>query len=107
MRVPSGDQTALASSAGLDVSRFVASPSRLTTARSPLPRRPVSNRTQRPLGDHWGALSAARRGSPVPRVPSVRRTGWPPAEGTLQIAPPPTKAIDWPSADQSSALLPP
>src|SRR5215510_2395206 len=86
--VPSGDHAGLPSSAGADVSRLVVNPSALTTARSPFPRRPVSKTIHLPFGDQRGDRSAAVRGSPEPRAPSVNRTGSPPPAGPDQIAPP-------------------
>src|SRR5580692_6013650 len=107
MCVPSGDHTALSSSAGEVVRRVVVSPSLLTTPRSALPRRPVSKRIHFPSGDHCGSRSAAVRGSPAPFLPSVRRKGWPPFTETLQTAPSLMKAREDPSGDHFGPCLPP
>src|ERR1700677_4620807 len=107
MELPLGDQRASFDTTPGAVRKLVTLPSGLTTRRELPPRRPLSKRIQRPLGDQSGARSVEVRGSPDPGGAFVRRLGAPPAADTVQMPPWLAKARRLPSGDQVKPDLPP
>ena len=65
----------------------LAIPSSLTTIRSSWPRRPVSNRIHRPLGDHCGSAIGRLARIAGSGMAWVSRFGAPPAAATVQMLP--------------------